>query len=441
MLDNDHPELSERELDILRLVATGASNKEIAQQLFISANTVKVHMRNIFVKIGAASRTEAALYAVRMGIVENMGQVDLLNGGEINPDALAETPSRASLWTNVPLWFIVALMVVSVAVFLLVRPPGGSSSQGSNAGTTLPTSTPAPSWRSLADMPTPRSGLAVAAYENHIYAAAGKTAGAVSGVLERYSPDSNTWEGLSPKPLAVSQVAAAVVGGLIYIPGGQTPSGELTPLLEAYDPRQDEWTQRASLPIAVSSYALVAYEGRLYLFGGWDGQKFLASTYQYDPSLDRWTELTPMPSPRADMAAVVVGGKIHVFGGRNEAGALDMNEIYQPDRDGELDTPWSSAQAMPEARYGMGAASLADIIQVVGGDNGSDREPLPLAYFPQADQWQVLEEPLFPQGVYLRVVTLGVNLFSIGGQIDQLPSGQNQAYQFLYTLSIPVIVK
>src|SRR4030042_3844304 len=63
-------ELSDRELDILKLVATGASNKEIASQLFISMNTVKVHLRNIFGKIGATSRTEAAMYAVRLGLVE-----------------------------------------------------------------------------------------------------------------------------------------------------------------------------------------------------------------------------------------------------------------------------------------------------------------------------------------------------------------------------------
>src|SRR5512135_2096017 len=62
-------ELSERELEILKLLATGLSNKEIASQLFLSVNTVKVHLRNIFAKLGVQSRTEATLIAIQRGYV------------------------------------------------------------------------------------------------------------------------------------------------------------------------------------------------------------------------------------------------------------------------------------------------------------------------------------------------------------------------------------
>jgi len=59
--------LSEREMEVLKLAATGVSNKDIAQQLFLSPRTVQVHLGNIFSKLGVASRTEAVLYALRKG--------------------------------------------------------------------------------------------------------------------------------------------------------------------------------------------------------------------------------------------------------------------------------------------------------------------------------------------------------------------------------------
>src|SRR5690348_7989669 len=69
-MTSDASQISEREREILRLVATGATNQQIALQLNISINTVKVHLRNIYSKIGAASRTEATMYAVRTGLVQ-----------------------------------------------------------------------------------------------------------------------------------------------------------------------------------------------------------------------------------------------------------------------------------------------------------------------------------------------------------------------------------
>jgi DNA-binding NarL/FixJ family response regulator len=61
-------ELTSRELDVLRLVARGLSNKQIAWRLAISEKTVKAHMTSIFGRIGVADRTQAALWAQRHGV-------------------------------------------------------------------------------------------------------------------------------------------------------------------------------------------------------------------------------------------------------------------------------------------------------------------------------------------------------------------------------------
>jgi two-component system NarL family response regulator len=64
------PKLTDRELEVLRLVARGMSNKEIASELVIAENTVKNHVRNILEKLHLRSRTEAAMYAVREKLVD-----------------------------------------------------------------------------------------------------------------------------------------------------------------------------------------------------------------------------------------------------------------------------------------------------------------------------------------------------------------------------------
>ncbi len=66
----DSPEtLTDRETEVLRLLAGGFANKEIARDLVIGEKTVKTHVSNILAKLGVQSRTQAALYAVRIGLV------------------------------------------------------------------------------------------------------------------------------------------------------------------------------------------------------------------------------------------------------------------------------------------------------------------------------------------------------------------------------------
>src|ERR671911_274110 len=62
--------LTDREMEVLRLVAQGLNNRDIAKQLFISENTVKNHIRNILEKLHLHSRMEAVVYAVREKMIE-----------------------------------------------------------------------------------------------------------------------------------------------------------------------------------------------------------------------------------------------------------------------------------------------------------------------------------------------------------------------------------
>ncbi len=66
---NPFTELTNREMEVLRLIARGLSNSKIAEELFISENTVKGHVSNILSKLQLADRTQAAVYAWEQGLV------------------------------------------------------------------------------------------------------------------------------------------------------------------------------------------------------------------------------------------------------------------------------------------------------------------------------------------------------------------------------------
>jgi LuxR family maltose regulon positive regulatory protein len=61
--------LTDRELEVLRLLAAGRRNRDIAQELVVTLETVKKHTSHIFDKLGAANRTEAAAHARRLGLI------------------------------------------------------------------------------------------------------------------------------------------------------------------------------------------------------------------------------------------------------------------------------------------------------------------------------------------------------------------------------------
>jgi DNA-binding CsgD family transcriptional regulator/N-acetylneuraminic acid mutarotase len=431
-MQNDSPrqvpaELTEREQEILRLVAKGTSNKEIAQQLFISSNTVKVHLRNIFSKIGVASRTEAAVYAIHSGLARN---ADLPEAESALQD-LSSPPKKA-------ISRIAKRIILAISVLLMTILVGSATltmERYSNPTAAAPVSPQdAPQrWKTLADLPTARTGLAVAVYENQIYAIGGETPQGITGVMEQYDVSTDKWTTLKPKPLAVTDINAQIIGGQIYIPGGRLSSGATTDIFESYDLSQKQWQRRSSLPVALSGYALAAFEGKLYVFGGWDGQKFTASVYEYDPNEDKWSVRSPMPTPRAFAGAAIAGGKIYVLGGYNGTSALSVNEAYLPERDS-----WSKGHNLPAGRYAMGTVSIADLIYVVGGEGGTNAALPHLQYSYQQDQWQAFEDPLHESWSHLGLVPMQTRLIALGGTIGGESSARTLSYQAIYSVFMPV---
>jgi DNA-binding NarL/FixJ family response regulator len=61
--------LTEREAEVLELIARGKANKQIVRELFVALSTVKAHVNNLYRKLNVSSRTQAALYAARVGLV------------------------------------------------------------------------------------------------------------------------------------------------------------------------------------------------------------------------------------------------------------------------------------------------------------------------------------------------------------------------------------
>ena len=427
-------ELTERELEILRRVATGASNKQIAQALMISPNTVKVHLRNIFEKTGVLSRTEAALYALRSGLAPAEGAA-VLNGSQPPPEIIPDTHLNGETFPATNKRLRLAVIISSAGVILAVAAMVVWQLLAGAAGKTpLQSNLPA-RWQAETRLPAPRAGMAAAVYAGQLYLIGGLSPQGVTASVLRFHPDSGTWEERSHMPAALGYVQAALLGEKLYVPGGCDAAGVPTTQLAIYDLRLDRWEAGPSLPQAECGYALAVMEGHLYLFGGWDGKNPLAGTWVYDPLGETWSKGSPLSTAASYASAQAVEGRIFVIGGYDGAHALTDNRVYYPSRDQVSDTAWEKKSPLPDGRYGMGSASLAGAIYLAGGIGGSAS----LEYLPRTDQWLTFEAPPEGAGAFPALLPLDTRLHLLGGTSPNEPGANHQSYQAIYTLLFPVV--
>lgn len=430
--------LSERELEILKLVATGASNKEIAAQLVISPNTVKVHLRNIFAKIDVVSRTEATLYAMRIGLIktEAAAQDDSSEHSTENAavDVLPSTETHS--WQRSAL-IIAGIAIVIILIFLGVRPLLFPATP-----TAVPSTIPESRWIEFSQMPEARSNMAGVVYEGIAYLIGGQSNGAISGTVTAYDANNDRWVVKPDKPTPVTAAGAAVIGEKIYVPGGLTGENTATNILEIYNPRTEHWEQGPPMPAALSAYALATYEGKLYLFGGWDGAAYSSKVYIFDPTQQNWTQRGEMKTARAFGAAAVLGSKIYLVGGKNDQGFLRDTQVYYPDRIDQNEAMWEKRTNLPGKRSGGSMAALAGGLYLAGGVGEDGNASLPLIKYDEAkDAWEVLEVSQVPLPDQLSLLAIDTRIHLFGGQSNGKGQSLHIAYQAIYTVLIPAITR
>ncbi len=435
MLDESPRSLSDREMEVLRQLATGASNQQIAYDLDISVNTVKVHIRNIFEKLGVSSRTEATLYAIQSGWVQVGGEAtgDRAPGNSLSLAAGQEGLFRLRRvnWRALILAGVALVTILAVVTWYFAAAPGAASGVPSTRSPA--TGPPAVRVRTLTPMPDARAGLASVVHDFQVYTIGGETANGLTGAVDRYDPRADRWFPQASKPTPVRGAGAAVARGKIYVPGGCTAANRALSILEIYDPAGDHWSVGPDLPAPVCEYAIAALEGQIYVLGGRDGTEYKADVFAFDPRENRWAKLAPMPTARASAAAAVSGGRIFVVGGTNGTD-LVTNEVFAPGKEGSA--AWEKGAPLPQGRAGLGLVTIGNTLYAVGGESQGQHQSV-AQYDVTTDTWtQVsLDGASFPR--HAGVVELDASKILVLGGWLEWPLAATTEYTLRYQIFLP----
>ena len=455
--------LTERELEVVKLVADGASNKQIAATLFISENTVKAHLKSIFIKLEAESRAKVAAMAQRNGWVEHIAA----GAGEIahvvsEPSAEVEAPAlgklelgaTAALPVSVPVpvapnphmprplakWrraalvvaaiFVAAASVWSVQLELRRAEPEAEREFVSVAESQEAVMVRASSrWIARAALPAARTRAAAFGVGGRVYLVGGAIEPQGVGDLIVYEPRTNTWHAGASKPTPLRLAAGAVMSGVIYMPAGTDAAGAPTAVFESYDVKADRWAVLPPLPRAMAGHVVATVGERVYVFGGRAAdENFNTSGYVYDRAALRWTRIAGLPTVRSQAAAAVVNGRIYVVGGTDGRRELATCEYYDVAAD-----RWTTCRPMSIARGGLGLAQVGIGLYAVGGGVVATYIPFNERYDAASDTWEPFEIPAARAGMWKNpaVASLPTEFYVIGGSTGLEARSEMYVYEVL----------
>lgn len=410
--------LSPRELEIVAWVSEGLTNREIAERAYLSPNTVKVHLRNIFTKTGVASRTELSMLAVREGWVDvpqeetaTKPSLEETAGPEAAP-APALPPWPAARW-------VALVFGLALALGVLVLPPGlrhnNNGATAAEALVDLPESVaavPLPvaedNWAELSPLPVRRARLGLTAYDGNLFAIGGLGPEGPSARLDIYDIAADRWTTGAARPLALANVGAVALDDRILVPGGCDAQGIPVPVVHAYATEADAWETPAPLPEPLCAYALAAFEGAAYLFGGWNGSQYRDVAYRYAPETNVWTAIASPPTARAFGAAGALGNRIFYIGGYDGAERATC-EAYMPE-----ENRWESCAPLLLPRGGLSLAAAGGHLYAIGG-GWENYLGFNERYLPQEDAWVVVESPLVGEWRNLGLASWETSLYAVGG--------------------------
>lgn len=450
MAELDEP-LSEREQEVLELLAQGTTNKEIAASLFISPNTVKVHLRNINTKLGARSRTEASRIALERGLVVIPGmepvvpevlqpsETDQIETAEPitktekagpveNPshDQVIETIQvteadkisadsklpRAYLFGGVVL-LISLLAVIGWFVFnpRVIEPEPPEIFELTDLGER---------WFKSRPLPESLTAASAVSVGTDVFLIGGQQFdGTINDELHVYDSVAHTWQTVASKPEPVTSSAAVALDGLIFVIGGEMSDGEASDIVEVYSPSDDVWGTTAAMPHPISDGLAMTDGTQIYHLGGRNSGQTIADVYifdPFDPTASGWQTLPSMPEARYGAVGGVVSGHLYVIGGANEAGdatadCFEFNLVEQT---------WSTCNPMGSKRVNAGGVVIRDNIYVIGGETGASFGE---RYNPKSNQWEKIDQPMVedldtPNWSDAGVTNIEAKVYVMGGEFN-----------------------
>lgn len=418
-------QLSDRELEVLEKIATGSTNKQIAQELVLSVHTVKVHVRNIHSKLGVSSRTEAAMLALQEGLITIPGINDTESTVKEESDEDEDDDAEADVENATE----------------PTSPNADSAAGAFQSDGKL--ARPLPSEHADRDVGAPGRQLRPSAAappettETVEPAVSQPQPAAATPPPEPIAPQPTTYLQTKPQPASLSwwqqlYLAGAVLVALgvaigpvlpaasepeIYLPPAKSSLNFFpTPVPTTVPPLPANWFPRAPLRSERAALALVAYQDQLFAIGGIGSDNQATPLIEsYTPTTDQWAVLATKPTATANIMAAILDDKVYVPGGcDNEGQAVDQLQIYDP-----ADNSWQEGASLPEPRCAYGLVAFQDQLYLFGGWDGQDFRGTVFIFSPKTNEWHLLDQPMPEIKGYMGTAILNNQIYVVGGSNDQ----------------------